>query len=49
MQAVIVRPDAFQETHLTPLGRFDLARGRSLCSAKETAGPAGSVLTTWPL
>ncbi|WP_327637379.1 NAD(P)H-binding protein [Kribbella sp. NBC_00482] len=25
---VIVRPDAFQEIHLGPLGRFDLARGK---------------------
>ena len=28
MQAVVVRPDAFQDVHLTPLGRFDMARGR---------------------
>ena len=28
MQRVVVRPDAFQDVHLMPLGRFDLARGR---------------------
>lgn len=28
MQWVIVRPDAFQDVHLMPLGRFDLVRGR---------------------
>jgi uncharacterized protein YbjT (DUF2867 family) len=28
MRAVIVRPDAFQEIHLAPLGRFDVQRGR---------------------
>ena len=28
MRSVIVRPDAFQDIHLTPLGRFDIARGK---------------------
>jgi uncharacterized protein YbjT (DUF2867 family) len=28
MQRVIVRPDAFQEVHLAPLGRFDINAGR---------------------
>jgi uncharacterized protein YbjT (DUF2867 family) len=28
MRATIVRPDAFQEIHLTTIGRFDLRRGR---------------------
>ena len=28
MRAVIVRPDAFQEIHLGPLGRFDVAAGK---------------------
>ena len=28
MRAVVVRPDAFQDVHLTPLGRFDIARGK---------------------
>jgi uncharacterized protein YbjT (DUF2867 family) len=28
MQRVVVRPDAFQEIHLGPLGRFDLANGK---------------------
>ena len=28
MQRVVVRPDAFQDVHLMPLGRFDMARGR---------------------
>lgn len=28
MRSVIVRPDAFQEIHLGPRGRFDLARGK---------------------
>jgi uncharacterized protein YbjT (DUF2867 family) len=28
MRATIVRPDAFQEIHLTSIGRFDLRRGR---------------------
>jgi uncharacterized protein YbjT (DUF2867 family) len=28
MRVVIVRPDAFQEIHLAPLGRFDMAAGK---------------------
>ncbi|MDQ1614884.1 MAG: hypothetical protein QOJ60_823 [Actinomycetota bacterium] len=28
MRTVLVRPDAFQEVHLAPLGRFDLAKGK---------------------
>jgi uncharacterized protein YbjT (DUF2867 family) len=28
MRAVVVRPDAFQEIHLGPIGRFDLAAGK---------------------
>ncbi len=28
LRAVIVRPDAFQEIHLGPLGRFDIAAGK---------------------
>lgn len=28
MRAVVVRPDAFQEVHLAPLGRFDLKAGK---------------------
>ncbi|RZT20061.1 NADH dehydrogenase [Kribbella sp. VKM Ac-2569] len=28
MRSVIVRPDAFQEIHLAPLGRFDVAKGK---------------------
>ena len=28
MQTVIVRPDAFQEIHLGPMGRFDIAAGK---------------------
>ncbi|KGN40704.1 SDR family oxidoreductase [Knoellia aerolata] len=28
MQRVVVRPDAFQEVHLAPLGRFDVAAGK---------------------
>ncbi len=28
LERVIVRPDAFQEIHLGPVGRFDLARGK---------------------
>jgi uncharacterized protein YbjT (DUF2867 family) len=28
MQTMIVRPDAFQEIHLAPLGRFDMKRGK---------------------
>ena len=28
MQRVVVRPDAFQEIHLGPLGRFDVAAGK---------------------
>jgi uncharacterized protein YbjT (DUF2867 family) len=28
MRSVIVRPDAFQDVHLAPLGRFDIARGK---------------------
>lgn len=28
MQRVVVRPDAFQEIHLGPLGRFDVAKGK---------------------
>jgi uncharacterized protein YbjT (DUF2867 family) len=41
MQAVIVRPDAFQEVHLTPLGRFDMARGRVTVFGK------GDTRTRW--
>jgi uncharacterized protein YbjT (DUF2867 family) len=37
MQAVFVRPDAFQETHLTPVGRFDLARGQVMVFGKGEA------------
>jgi uncharacterized protein YbjT (DUF2867 family) len=28
MRSVIVRPDAFQDLHLTSIGRFDMAHGR---------------------
>ncbi len=28
MRRVIIRPDAFQDVHLTPLARFDMARGK---------------------
>ncbi|MDX6326054.1 MAG: hypothetical protein QOK15_2408 [Nocardioidaceae bacterium] len=28
MRTVVVRPDAFQEIHLGPMGRFDIARGK---------------------
>ena len=28
LQRVVVRPDAFQEVHLAPLGRFDIAEGK---------------------
>lgn len=28
MRVVVLRPDAFQEVHLAPLGRFDLAAGK---------------------
>lgn len=28
MRRVVVRPDAFQEVHLAPLGRFDVQRGK---------------------
>ena len=28
MRRVVVRPDAFQEVHLAPLGRFDIASGK---------------------
>ena len=28
MQRVVVRPDAFQEVHLAPLGRFDMTAGK---------------------
>jgi uncharacterized protein YbjT (DUF2867 family) len=37
MQAVIVRPDALQETHFSPYGRFDLARGRVTVFGKGDA------------
>lgn len=37
MQAVIVRPDAFQEVHLSPLGRFDIARGKVAVFGKGDA------------
>jgi uncharacterized protein YbjT (DUF2867 family) len=37
MPAVLVRPDAFQETHFTPVGRFDLARGRVMVFGKGDA------------
>lgn len=29
MRGVVVRPDSFQEVHLGPIGRFDMARGRA--------------------
>ena len=29
MRSVVVRPDAFQEIHLGPLGRFDVAKGKA--------------------
>jgi uncharacterized protein YbjT (DUF2867 family) len=28
MRSVIIRPDAFQDIHLAPIGRFDIARGK---------------------
>jgi uncharacterized protein YbjT (DUF2867 family) len=28
LRSVVVRPDAFQEVHLAPLGRFDIERGK---------------------
>ena len=37
MQPVIVRPDAFQEIHIGPVGRFDLHAGKWRCSAKGDA------------
>jgi uncharacterized protein YbjT (DUF2867 family) len=37
MQAVIVRPDGFQETHFTPSGRFDMARRRVMVFGKGDA------------
>jgi len=41
MRTVIVRPDAFQEIHLAPLGRFDLAGG------KVTVFGRGDSRTRW--
>lgn len=37
MRAVLVRPDAFQETHFTPSGRFDMERGRVIVFGKGDA------------
>jgi uncharacterized protein YbjT (DUF2867 family) len=37
MRAVLVRPDAFQETHFTPSGRFDMERGRVIVFGKGHA------------
>jgi uncharacterized protein YbjT (DUF2867 family) len=34
MRSVIVRPDAFQEIHLGPLARFDMARGKVVVIGK---------------
>ncbi|MDQ0619726.1 SDR family oxidoreductase [Arthrobacter globiformis] len=34
MQTVIVRADAFQEVHLAPLGRFDMAAGKAAIIGK---------------
>ena len=41
MQTVILRPDAFQEIHLAPLGRFDMAGG------KVTVFGRGESRTRW--
>ena len=41
MSTVIVRPDAFQETHLAPPGQFDIARGRVVVFG------AGNARTRW--
>ena len=52
MRTVILRPDAFQDVHLAPLGRFDLKAGRWPSSAEATAGTAGCRSRTshnwWP-
>jgi uncharacterized protein YbjT (DUF2867 family) len=34
MRRVVVRPDAFQEIHLGPLGRFDVAEGKATVMGK---------------
>lgn len=34
MRRVVVRPDAFQEVHLAPVGRFDVARGQATVVGK---------------
>lgn len=34
MRRVIIRPDAFQEIHLGPVGRFDIARGKAIIIGK---------------
>lgn len=41
MKAVIVRPDAFQEVHLSPTGRFDMAAGKVSVIGK------GNTRTRW--
>lgn len=37
MRTVIVRPDAFQETHLAPQGGFDMVRGKVIVFGKGDA------------
>jgi hypothetical protein len=41
MTSVIVRPDAFQEIHLAPIGRFDMSAERSPSSAAATPNLVG--------
>ncbi len=41
MRTVVVRPDAFQEVHLTPIGRFDLA------GAKVSVFGSGDTKRRW--
>jgi uncharacterized protein YbjT (DUF2867 family) len=45
MRTVIVRPDAFQEIHLAPLGRFDMERGKVAVYGKDGIPRPGGPIT----
>ncbi len=42
MRRVAVRPDAFQEIHLAPIGRFDIQAGKVAVFGKGTLNGDGS-------
>ena len=46
MQVTVVRPDAFQEIHLAPIGRFDVGKAKVAVSERATSCDVGSARTT---